>query len=60
MIRIQFQFQYGAIEGIPDVLLTAILIEFQFQYGAIEGQEHSGLVPVVKYFNSSMVRLREG
>ena len=35
--RVEFQFQYGAIEGFPEPVAPPIKTWFQFQYGAIEG-----------------------
>ena len=36
-IELAFQFQYGAIEGLPAAAMAKGIILFQFQYGAIEG-----------------------
>ena len=58
-VKIEFQFQYGAIEGLKQVRELEAEMEFQFQYGAIEGSlKRSDLRTRQTDFNSSMVRLK--
>ena len=55
-----FQFQYGAIERVVYLFAILRLSLFQFQYGAIESLGSVFNQPASsKYFNSSMVRLKE-
>ena len=47
-------------KGIENVLDNKFLKEFQFQYGTIERGGRFLVTTLVNYFNSSMVRLKDG
>ena len=55
----EFQFQYGAIKRFNPNTVWSRLYIFQFQYGAIKRTIAGMAFDHQKYFNSSMVRLRE-
>ena len=55
-----FQFQYGAIKGDVSIKFVSTTKPFQFQYGAIKGERYGESHTVCKYFNSNMVRLKDG
>ncbi len=46
VVRIKFQFQYGAIRGKIFAPLVESYSEFQFQYGAIRGLEDDRVLRV--------------
>ena len=53
----QFQFQYGAIISVLDILAKYFFKEFQFQYGAIIRIPLDDVLIPFDSFNSNMVRL---
>ncbi len=54
-----FQFHYGSVKSIVAIISSIILILFQFHYGSVKRIKGLNLKYFNRYFNSTMVRLKE-
>ena len=54
----EFQFHYGTIKRIPFVANTFLVKIFQFHYGTIKSLIRKSEKMALRYFNSTMVRLK--
>ena len=54
-----FQFHYGTIKRKHDSLYLSTVSTFQFHYGTIKSKDKILVSPIIYYFNSTMVRLKE-
>ncbi|SFE65163.1 hypothetical protein SAMN05444380_11573 [Thermophagus xiamenensis] len=59
-IFLRFQFHYGSIEAVFKSSCQPINFLFQFHYGSIEAIDGQSIPVVTPYFNSTMVRLKQG
>ena len=54
-----FQFHYGTIKSVNEVVNTNLVSGFQFHYGTIKRKPTQGRTMRPTYFNSTMVRLKD-